>query len=72
VAVCPGITVADADGAESEKSVPWPLSTAVCGLPAALSLMTSDPLAAPLAVGLNATLMAQLAPTATLAKQLLV
>src|SRR5438132_9413887 len=42
-------------------AVPVPLKLAVCGLPAALSDTLRVPLRAPVAVGLNVTLMAQLA-----------
>ena len=42
-------------------AVPAPLKLAVCGLPAALSATLRVPLRAPVAVGLNVTLMAQLA-----------
>ena len=41
--------------------VPVPLKLAVCGLPAALSATLRVPLRVPAAVGLNVTLMAQLA-----------
>ena len=41
--------------------VPVPLKLAVCGLPAALSLTPTLALLVPVAVGLNVTLMAQLA-----------
>src|SRR6266571_268662 len=42
-------------------AVPVPLKLAVCGLPAALSATLRVPLRAPVAVGVNVTLMAQLA-----------
>ena len=41
--------------------VPVPLKLAVCGLPVALSATLRVPLRVPVAVGLNVTLMAQLA-----------
>jgi len=41
-------------------------------LPLALSAIVIDPLRAPLAVGVNVTLMAQFAPWATVEPQLLV
>lgn len=44
----------------------------MCGLPGALSLMVIVPLRAPVAGGVNVTLIVQLAPGATLGLQLLV
>ena len=45
---------------------------AVCGLPLALSVIVTAPLRAPLAVGVNVTLMVQFAFCATVEPQLLV
>ena len=47
---------------ESFAIVAIPLSGTFCGLPAALSVMLSADVRVPLAVGLNVTLMVQLAP----------
>lgn len=49
-------------GGESFAVVAIPLSGTFCGLPAALSVMLSADVRVPLAVGLNVTLMVQLAP----------
>jgi len=49
---------------ESFAVVPIPLSVTFCGLPAALSLMLTAAVRVPLAVGLNVTLILQLAPAA--------
>src|SRR5256712_7404189 len=49
---------------ESFAVVPIPLSVTFCGLPAALSLMLTAAIRVPLAVGLNVTLILQLAPAA--------
>jgi len=49
-----------------------PARVAVCGLPVALSVTETDALRAPMAVGLNVTLMEHLPPTATLVPQVLV
>src|SRR6267378_3719502 len=48
------------------------LSVTVCGLPAALSVMVTDATRLPAAVGLNVTLIVQLAPPATLAPHVFV
>jgi hypothetical protein len=53
-------------------AVPVPVRAAVWGLPVALSVTVRVPVLAPVAVGLNVTLMAQLAPAARLVPQLLV
>ena len=50
---------------ESFAAVPSPLSGTVCGLPAALSVTLRAALREPLAVGLNVTLIVQLAPAAS-------
>src|SRR5208282_3394267 len=50
--------------------IPVPLSETPCGLPAALSVTESVAARAPLALGVNATLMVQLPPTASGAVQL--
>lgn len=44
----------------------------LCGLPEALSVTESEALRAPVAVGLNVTLMVQFAPAATLEPHVLV
>src|ERR1035437_8042067 len=51
---------------------PVPVRVTVCGDPAALAVMVTDPLRLPAAVGVNATEMLQLPPAATLAPQVLV
>jgi hypothetical protein len=43
---------------------PLPVSVTVCGLPEALSVSVSVPVRAPLAVGVNVTLIVQLPPAA--------
>ena len=53
-------------------AMPAPVRLAICGLPLALSAIVIDPLRAPVAVGVNVTLMAQFAPWATVEPQLLV
>ena len=59
----PRVTVAVA-GAVTVKSVPVPDSAMVCGLPLASSVTVMLPLRAPVAVGVNVTLIVQLAPAA--------
>lgn len=54
---------------ESFAVVPVPLSGTCCGLPIALSVMLRAALRAPLAVGLNVTLIVQLAPAASVLPQ---
>jgi hypothetical protein len=49
---------------ESIAVVPSPVRPTFCGLPAALSVMLRVAVRVPLAVGLNLTLMLQLAPAA--------
>src|SRR5437867_5117935 len=51
---------------------PVPVRLTLCGLFAALSVMTTDPVSVPSVVGVKVTLMAQLAPCATLVPQSLV
>jgi hypothetical protein len=60
--------------AESEAmgAVPTPLKLAVCGLPDALSVTESDVMRVPVADGVNATEMVQLAPADRLLPHLLV
>ena len=71
MAGCPAVTVLEADGAEREKSgggavvVPVPERLTECWLPAALSVMVTDPVRVPAAVGLNVTFTVQLDPAAT-------
>ena len=50
--------------AESEKSVPVPPSDTLCGLVAALSVIVSDAIRVPLAVGLKVTVIVQFVPAA--------
>ena len=50
---------------ESFAVVPMPLSGTCCGLPAALSVTLRAALRVPFAVGLNVTLIVQLAPAAS-------
>ena len=70
VTVCAGLIVPIATTpklklvGESFAVVPIPLRLTFCGLPAALSLTLNAALRVPLAVGLNLTLMLQLAPAA--------
>jgi hypothetical protein len=61
-----------AEDSPTMGAIPVPDSETFCGLFAASSLMVSEALCAPVAVGLKVTLMLQLAPTATLAPQLFV
>ena len=56
---------------EKRKSAPPPPRDTTCGLPAALSVMVNEPVLLPVAVGVNVTLMAQLAPAATDGPQVL-
>src|SRR5260370_9051623 len=62
--------------AKSEKSLvavePIPVRLTDCGLPEALSVMLRVPVRLPDAVGVNVTLMVQLAPAATELPQVLV
>lgn len=51
---------------------PVPVTGTTCGLPAALSLTVTVPLALPETEGVKVTLMVQLAPAATVAPQLFV
>jgi hypothetical protein len=44
---------------------PLPLKATVCGDPAALSVIVSEPLRVPVAVGVNVTAIMQFAPAAT-------
>ena len=52
--------------------VPVPESVTLCGLPAALSVTERDPVRVPVAVGVNVTLIVQLAAAARGEEQLLV
>jgi len=54
-----------------EKSIPSPESGTICVPLAALLAMTSIPVRLPMAVGVNVTVIVQLAPPATLTPQLL-
>jgi len=51
---------------------PVPAKLTVCGLPLALSVIVSDALREPAAVGVNVTLMVQLAPAKTVLPQVFV
>ena len=51
---------------------PVPVRATTCGLPVALSVMLTDAVRAPAAVGVKMTLMVQLEPTATKVPQVLV
>ena len=53
-------------------AVPVPVKATLCGLPDALSVIRSEALREPVAVGLNVTLIVQLAPAARLEPQLFV
>lgn len=55
--------------ASVKEKTPLPLRLTVCGLPAALSLTVSVPVAVPVCCGVKVTLMEQLAPGATLEPQ---
>ena len=57
---------------ESFAVVPTPLSVTFCGLPAALSVMLNAAVRVPDAVGLNLTLILQLAPAANEVPQVVV
>jgi hypothetical protein len=76
LAVLPAATLAVVGITVMPKSglpvVPVPVRTAVCGLPASLSVTLNVAVAAPAVVGRNVTLMVQLAPTASVLPQLLV
>ncbi len=68
VAVAPGLTVCDEeepDGTASAKSWPVALRASVCGLPPALSVNESVPVAGPPAVGVKVTATMQDPDTAT-------
>ena len=58
------------DGA-IDKRVPVPVRVTTCGLAPSLSVTVTVPYRWPTTVGLNATLMAQFAPGATLVPQVL-
>ena len=62
----------DGENETAAGARPVPLSVMDCGLPPALSVMETVPLALPLLCGVNVTLIAQLAPPASDAGQLLV
>jgi hypothetical protein len=47
---------------EAAGATPVPLKLTVCGLPLALSLMESDALRVPTAIGVNVTLIVQVFP----------
>jgi len=69
-AVCPAVTVWLAgcvviEGATADVVEPVPVSEIVCGLLEALSVSVSVPVRVPAAVGVNFTLIVQLAPAVT-------
>jgi hypothetical protein len=71
-AVCPAVTVRLAgcvviEGATATADVvePMPVSEIVCGLLPALSVRVTPPVRVPVVVGVNFTLIVQLAPAAT-------
>ena len=53
--------LSDAGATVNCPLTPVPVSATVCGLPVALSAMLNVPLRVPVALGVNATLMSQLA-----------
>jgi hypothetical protein len=58
--------------AKGAGAAPVPVKAAVCGLPAALSVIDTEAVRVPAAVGLNVTLMEHLAPAVTEAPQVFV
>jgi hypothetical protein len=64
--------VGDKDTAGDPLDVPEPIRLTVCGLLLALSLTVIVPVSVPVVVGLNVTLIVQLAPAAKLEPQLFV
>ena len=62
----------DVDSETAAGVSPVPLRETDCGLPLALSLMVTPPVALPLVCGVKVTLIVQLAPLASEAGQLLV
>src|SRR5260370_644646 len=70
LSVLPAVTFCVVVGPVSPQSggfVPVPVSGTVCGLPVALSVMVNVPARAPVAVGVNVTLIVQFAFTASVA-----
>lgn len=69
---CPTVTVPKfkLDGLSS-TTVPTPVRLTICGLPAALSVMTTAPVRVPPCVGVKITLMVQLAKLGRLEPQVL-
>src|SRR6202171_938894 len=65
--VLPAVTFCTVVGAVNPKSggVVVPVSDTVCGLPVALSMMVKVPMRVPAIVGVNVTLIMQLAPAAS-------
>jgi hypothetical protein len=70
VAAWPAETFCDGVWLVTEKSNPVPVSVIDCGLPGALSVITMEPLRAPLAVGVKVMLSVHVAFNATLVPQL--
>jgi hypothetical protein len=69
----PKITLeGDRDTAGTVRIAPVPVRATNCGLPAALSVITSDSLRVPTMVGVNVTLRVQVAPAPTEVPQLFV
>jgi hypothetical protein len=70
---CPAASVSDVgETSGAENATPVPESPTVCGLSEALSVAVTEALRAPVACGVNVTLMVQLAPAATDVPQVLV
>ena len=70
VADCPAVTAwftgcVVIEGASEDVVVPVPVKATFCGLPEALSVNVNVPVRLPAAVGVNFTLIVQLAPGAT-------
>jgi hypothetical protein len=72
---CPAVRlrlVGERTGAERAMLTPVPLTGTICGLPMALSITSIVAVREPVVLGVNVTLMLQLAPPATLFPQLFV
>ena len=66
------VKVSDGGAKPAMGTAPVPVKPTDCGLPVALSVRVTEALRAPLAVGLNVTLIEQLAPAARVAPQVVV
>lgn len=60
----PKLSVVVESEATGESAAPVPVSETLCGLPEASSVILTEAVRAPVAVGVNETAMAQFAPTA--------